>query len=88
MPLTETEVRGEDQALLRRWAKSPGWEEFKGLLQKGRHWFIDPLFKVDVHVVSRREPWLKHKDLDVIIKSGVLEDHAMVLDLKDRIYAG
>ena len=57
--------------------------EFKGLLAAGRHWFFDPLGKVQVEVVSQREPWLVHEKLDVIVKSGALEDRAVVLDLKD-----
>ena len=28
--------------------------EFKGLLGEGRHWFVDPLGKVKVEVVSQR----------------------------------
>ena len=28
--------------------------EFKGLLDAGRHWFLDPLMKVKVEVVSQR----------------------------------
>ena len=44
--------------------------EFKGLLGRGRHWFLDPLGKVKVDVVSLREPWLVHEKLDVIVKSG------------------
>ena len=57
--------------------------EFKGLLDKGRHWFIDPLCKVRVSVVSQRNPWFEHEDLDMIVKSGALDGHADVLDLKD-----
>lgn len=57
--------------------------EFKGLLGAGRHWFLDPLGKVRVSVVSQREPWLVHEKLDVIVKSGALKDRAVVLDLKD-----
>ena len=57
--------------------------EFKGLLEKGRHWFIDPLFKVKVSVVSQRNAWFEHEDLDMIAKSGALKGHANVLDLKD-----
>ena len=44
--------------------------EFKGLLATGRHWFLDPLFKVKVEVVSQRAPWLSHEKLDMIVKSG------------------
>lgn len=57
--------------------------EFKGLLGEGRHWLLDPLGKVRVEVVSKRDPWLVHDKLDVIVKSGALKDRAVVLDLKD-----
>ena len=35
-------------------------------------------------VVSVRDVWLNHKDLDVIAKSGALGDEARVVDLKDH----
>jgi len=57
--------------------------EFRGLLREGRHWFVDPLGKVKVEVVSQRAPWLAHEKLDVIVRSGALKDRAVVLDLKD-----
>ncbi len=57
--------------------------EFKGLLEKGRHWFLNPLCRVKVYVVSQRNAWFVHEDLDMIVKSGALESHANVLDLKD-----
>ena len=58
--------------------------EFRGLLDAGRHWFVDPLRKVQVDVVSQRSPWLTHEKLDVIVKSGALKDRAVVIDLKDN----
>jgi len=58
--------------------------EFRGLLDAGRHWFFDPLRKVQVEVVSQRSPWLVHEKLDVMVKIGVLKDRAVVLDLKDN----
>jgi hypothetical protein len=58
--------------------------EFKGLLDTGRHWLADPLCQMRVDVVSQRDPWLVHKDLDLIVKSGLPEEEAMVLDLKDH----
>ncbi len=58
--------------------------EFEGLLGEGRHWLFDPLMKVRVDVVSQREPWLVHDKLDMIVKSGVLKDRAVVMDLKDH----
>ena len=57
--------------------------EFRSLLETGRHWFIDPLGRVKVEIVSQRAPWLAHEKLDVIVKAGVLEGRALVLDLKD-----
>jgi regulator of protease activity HflC (stomatin/prohibitin superfamily) len=58
--------------------------EFRGLLTAGTHWFVDPLGKIRVEVVSQREPWLVHEQLDLIVKSGALKDRAVVLDLKDH----
>jgi regulator of protease activity HflC (stomatin/prohibitin superfamily) len=57
--------------------------EFRGLLEAGRHWFFDPLGRVRVDVVSQRAPWLIHDKLDILVKLGVLEGRAKVLDLKD-----
>ena len=59
-------------------------DEFKGVLDEGRHWLFDVLRHVRVDVVSQRNTWLLHKDLDVIVKSGALKDDAVVLDLKDN----
>jgi regulator of protease activity HflC (stomatin/prohibitin superfamily) len=58
--------------------------EFKVMLAPGRHWFFDPLFKLRLDTVSVRNVWLRHKDLDVIVKSGALDGQAKVLDLKDH----
>ena len=58
--------------------------EFRGLLETGRHRFIDPFWKVRVQVVSLRSPQLIHDQLDVIVGSGALKDRAVVLDLKDN----
>ena len=57
--------------------------EFKGLLSKGKYWFVNPLAKVRVDIVDQRDPWLAHKYLDLIVKSGALSDQATVLNLKD-----
>ncbi len=58
--------------------------EFRGLLQPGRYWRFDPLRRRQVDIVSKRDPWLQHEKLDVIVKSGALADHAIVVDLKDH----
>ncbi|MFH2001790.1 MAG: slipin family protein, partial [Planctomycetota bacterium] len=58
--------------------------EFQGLLGPGDHWYIDPLRKESVEVVSIRDVWLKHKELDVIVASGALDGQAEVIDLNDN----
>lgn len=58
--------------------------EFKGVLGRGRHYVFDLLRKVRLDVVSVREVWLNHQDLDVIAKSGALGDQVRVVDLKDH----
>ncbi len=57
--------------------------EFRGLVEPGRYWWFDPLGRVRIEVVSRRDPWLRHDKLDLIVKSGVLDGWAQVVDLKD-----
>ncbi len=57
--------------------------DFQKILSTGQYRFFDPLNKIRVDVVSMRDPWLVHDDLDVLIKSGVLKDDVIVLDLKD-----
>lgn len=59
-------------------------DEFTGLVAPGRYWRFDPLGRVRVEVVSLRDPWLVHNQLDVIVKSGKLADRAVVIDLKDH----
>ena len=58
--------------------------EFRGLLSEGTHRLFDPRLKTQIDVVSRRDPWLQHEKLDVIVKSGALKDRAIVVDLKDH----
>ena len=58
--------------------------EFVGLLGEGRHWLVDPLDKSRIEVVSRRNPWLVHSELDMMVRSARLEGHAEVIDLRDE----
>ncbi len=58
--------------------------EFRGLLHAGMHRFVDVFNTVRVDIVSKRQPWLVHEQLDLIVKSGALAGHAEVLDLKDH----
>jgi regulator of protease activity HflC (stomatin/prohibitin superfamily) len=53
------------------------------VLRPGVHWYLDPLLKYRLQVVTPRDPWLVHKDLDLIVKSGKLAGEAVVVDLKD-----
>jgi len=57
--------------------------EFQGLTLWGCYWIFDPLNRTRVEIVSRRDPWLVHEQLDLIVKSGALQDKAVVVDLKD-----
>ncbi len=58
--------------------------EFQGLLSSGTHLLFDPLRRVQVDIVSQRQPLLTHEKLDLIIRSGALEGRALVLDLQDH----
>lgn len=58
-------------------------KEFRRLLDTGRHYFMNPVARDRINVVDLRDPWLRHKDLDLIVKSGALKDQAVVLDLQD-----
>ncbi|MBI4178852.1 slipin family protein, partial [bacterium] len=57
--------------------------EFRKILTTGRHWLVDPLYRSRIDVASQRDPWLVNDKLDIIVKSGVLKNEAVVLDLKD-----
>jgi regulator of protease activity HflC (stomatin/prohibitin superfamily) len=71
-------VRKEERGLLFR------DRVFVRVLGPGAHWVFDPLRKVRVDVLSVRDVWLKHKDLDVLAKSGALRGEAEVLNLADH----
>ncbi|MDM8537101.1 hypothetical protein QUF70_10130 [Desulfobacterales bacterium HSG17] len=43
--------------------------EFVKILDKGSHWFADPLFKINIDVVSQRAPWVSHPCLDMIVSA-------------------
>lgn len=55
--------------------------ELSRLLAPGRHWIWG--WKVRLERVSVRETYLEHPDLEVIVRSGILEGQAEILDLKD-----
>ena len=61
---------------------SPDWHSSEDY--DGTHWYVDPLCNVRIDIVSQRDPWLVHDQLDMIVKSDALKDRAIVLDLKDH----
>lgn len=58
--------------------------EFQRALSAGTHWIFDPRLQYRVLVVSKREPWLEHGQLDLMIESGKLDSLITVVDLKDN----
>jgi regulator of protease activity HflC (stomatin/prohibitin superfamily) len=52
------------------------------VLQPGVHWRLDPLFRLNVEVVSIRNGWLIHPDVELLVKSGRLGPEVRVVDLK------
>jgi len=58
--------------------------EFVRVLPEGKYWFFDVSGKTVVDVASIRTPQLLHKDLDLIVSSGLLGDDANILELSDN----
>lgn len=58
--------------------------DFRGLLDAGIHWFVDPFRRIEITIAQLRAPWLVHERLDLIVKSGELRDRGLVLDLQDH----
>ena len=57
---------------------------FVGPLAPGRHLFASPFSDLAIDRVSVREPWLQHKELDAIVRSGKLGNELVAIDLKDH----
>jgi regulator of protease activity HflC (stomatin/prohibitin superfamily) len=57
--------------------------EFRRVLGPGRHWLVGAPWRIRVDVVSVRDVWLRHPELDVIVRAGALGDEAVVVDLTD-----
>ncbi len=53
------------------------------ILQPGVSWRFDPLFKLRFEAVNTRKVWLEHKDIDLIVRSGLIGEDAVVLNLTD-----
>lgn len=56
---------------------------FVDVLAEGTHWVLDPARTTRVDVVDVRDPWIRHKDLDVIVRRGVLNGEATTVDLAE-----
>jgi regulator of protease activity HflC (stomatin/prohibitin superfamily) len=57
--------------------------EFRKILDHGSYWAVKPFLREKIDVMSMREPWILHTDLDLVVKSGALKNDSVVLDLKD-----
>src|SRR3954470_22231360 len=75
--IRKLKVRNHERSLLFREG------DLIAVLQPGTHWKFDPLLKLRFDVVSTRKVWLDHKDIDLIVPSGLIGDDAIVLNLKD-----
>ncbi len=53
------------------------------ILNKGTHIHFSLVKKLRIDVMSIRYPWIEHPDLDLIIKSGMIKEHATIIDLTD-----
>ena len=58
--------------------------EFLGVLKPGVHWRFDPLLKLRLDRVKPLNAWLVHNELDLMVKSGRLNEEVLVVDLKDH----
>ena len=58
-------------------------DEFTGVLDAGKHWMLNPFRKDVVRVESMRDPWIHSDKLDLIYKTGELDDDAIILDVQD-----
>ncbi|MEM9410793.1 MAG: slipin family protein [Planctomycetota bacterium] len=57
--------------------------EFHSVMEPGRYLVFNPRRRIKVDIVSQRNPWIEHEQLDMIVRSGELDGRAKVLDLKD-----
>lgn len=54
----------------------------EGVLEPGVHWMLDLLVRLKVEVMSIRNGWLIHPDLELMVRSGKLGREVRVVDLK------
>lgn len=58
--------------------------EFTGIVEPGVYHMFDPMDRITVDLVNERDAFVRHPQLDVIVKTGVLENRAVLLDLADH----
>ena len=80
-PFENVNVRSFERAFLFREG------ELVRLLGPGKYRLWNPLRKLRVDVLSVRDAWIRHTDLDLAVKAGVLDDLAVVLTLADAAMA-
>ncbi len=61
-------------------------KEFVRVIGPGTYWDMPAFSKQSIEIVSQRNPWIQHAELDLIVKSGALDAEAEVIDLKDGQY--
>lgn len=54
------------------------------VLRPGKHWIFDPRLRHRVDVLSTRQPWIDHQDLDLLVRTGLAGDETEVLEVRDR----
>ena len=73
-----TKIREHERGLVFR------ENSFEGVLRPGVHWLWDPLLRLRIDVLSVRDAWIQHPELDLIVRSRELRLEARVVDLKDH----
>ena len=58
-------------------------DEFVGVLDAGKHWMVNPFANDRIQISNLRDPWLDTDKLDLVYKSGELDNKAKVLDIQD-----
>lgn len=58
--------------------------EFASLIGSGKRFIFARFGKIQVQIVSKRDPWIVNEQLDMIVQSGKLAGQAEVVDLRDH----
>ena len=58
--------------------------EFVGFLGPGKHTILNPIGRTAIEIVSARDVYLPHKQLDMIVKSGALVGKADIYEIGDK----